>query len=120
MKTYPLDSSVSATFVSDGAGSSIARAQIGPTVFGIKWHVQSVATQTTSDRSEFGSSQLLVYQDTETPSRFLYGSFNADGDVASGGETALETLSKLVLVWTQGNIGSIATATIRGTVEDSR
>src|SRR4051812_17283064 len=120
MKTYPLDVSVSATFVDDGAGSSVARAQIGPQVFGTLWHVKSVASQTNSTTADFGSSQLLVYQDTETPSRFLYGTFSAENDSAGGDETRLDTLSKLVLVWTRGDIGSIATATIRGMVEELR
>jgi hypothetical protein len=120
MKRYPLDTSVSTTFVADGSGGSIARAQTGPTVFGTAWHITSVASQTTSTMTEYGSSQLLVYQDTETPSRYLYGTYNAENDVASGDETVLGTLSKILLVWTRGDIGSIATATIRGFVEDQR
>jgi hypothetical protein len=120
MRKYPLDLSITATFISDGAGGSIARAQVGPSVFGTIWHVTAVATQTTSDTTQFGSSQLLVYQDTESPSRFLYGSFNAESDVASGDETTLMTLSKLLFVWTKGNIGATAIAIVRGTVEDAR
>jgi hypothetical protein len=117
---YPLDVSISTTFVSDSAGGSVARAQIGPTVYGTTWHVTSVSTQTTSDTSVFGSSQLLVYQDFESPSRYLYGSYSGENDTASGDETILMTLSKLVLVWTKGSLGSIATAMLRGWVEDMR
>jgi hypothetical protein len=120
MKSYPLDTSVSATFISDGAGGSVARAEIGPKVFGTMWRVKSVATQTTSTLADFGSSQLLVYQDYESPSRYLFGTFSAENDTASGDETPLETLSKLILVWTKGDIGSIATATVRGIVEEQR
>jgi hypothetical protein len=121
MTTYPLDVSISATFVSDGAGGSVARAAIGPTVYGTTWHVTAVSTQTTSTQASFGSAQLLVYQDSETPSRYLFGSFSADNDVATGdGEVLLMTLSKLSMVWTKGDIGSIATAVLRGTVEDMR
>jgi hypothetical protein len=121
VRRYPLDTSISATFVDDGTGTgSVARAQIGPTVYGTNWHVTGVSTQTTSDTTQYGSSQLLVYQDFESPSRFLYGSFSAENDTASGDETTLMTLSKLILVWTRGNIGAIATATLRGWVEDAR
>ena len=121
MRKYPLDISVTAVFVDDGTGNgSVARAQIGPTVYGTKWHVTSVSTQTTSDTTQYGSSQLLVYQDTESPSRYLYGSFNAENDTASGDETELQTLSNLLFVWTKGNIGATAIAVIRGWVEDAR
>lgn len=121
MRKYPLDLSVSATFIDDGTGAgSVARTQIGPTVYGTTWHVTSVATQTTSDGTSYGSSQLLVYQDSETPSRFRFGSYSADTDVATGDEIVLMTLSNLLFVWTKGNVGAIATAILSGWVEDMR
>lgn len=120
MSKYPLYQSVTAQFVDDGAGGSVARAQLGPTVYGIDWRVQSIVTTTSSTQTQYGSSQLIVYQGQESPTSQLFGSYSGDNDVASGDEYYVMNLDRLVFVWTKGDIGSFATAIIRGVVEDAR
>src|SRR3954469_21400619 len=102
----PFSVSVSATFAANG-DDSICRASIGPTVFGYAWDVSSITTTSTSTTTQYGrTSELLVYQDSESPSSQLFGTGNADNDVATG-EFHIPTLSKLVFVWSHGDVGAI-------------
>jgi hypothetical protein len=113
--------SATATFAAIASGlDSICQASVGPTVFGINWMVTSITTTTTSTGTEFNrSSELIVYQDAITPSAQMFGTFNADNDVATG-EFYIPTLSKLVFVWQHGDVGTVATVIIRGNVESDR
>lgn len=116
-----LYTSVSATFQGDGTGlGSIAQASLGPTIYGSSWVVTSMVTSTNSDGTEFGTSELRVYQGFVTPSSLRASSWTADNDQFGGERIELRTLDSLTFVWTKGNIGSVATVILRGEIVGRR
>jgi hypothetical protein len=107
----PLDTSVTAQFLDDGAGGTIARAISGPTVFGSRWEITSISVSTTS--TALSSSVFKLYRNNEGPSGFLEGTYSGDSDT-SDTNLILGTLDKLIFVWTGGTLGSYATGSLRG------
>lgn len=115
-----LYTSVSATFIDDGNGGSIATAILGPTVYGHSWIVTSMVTSTTSADTTLGTTELRVYQGYVNPSSLRASSWTADNDQFGGERIELRTLENLVFEWKNGQVGSIATAVVRGEIQDVR
>lgn len=113
-----LQTSITATFGADSAGGTVARTQIGPTVYGSEWDIKRVVVSTTSSGLN-GSSRFYMYLNSESPSALLDGTYSGDQDV---NETSLHlrTGDNLICVWTGGDDGAIATAIIIGEVETGR
>ena len=112
MSTVPLDVSVSATAGADG----IARAQIGPTIYGHTWEVRRIVT-TTNDfvlRNE-----LKLYLNAENLGRMIGGSYNGNQDFNEDDFT-LQTLDKLIPVWSLCTTGTICTLQLQGLIHDRR
>jgi hypothetical protein len=110
-----LSVSASATFISDGAGGTVARVTLSPTVFGTEWDVKRMSVSTTS----VAQTTLRTYRNIETPSAFIDGTSKANANI-SNMEIHLQTLDKLIFVFTGGDIGAIATAIVDGTYETGR
>jgi len=109
----PLLVTVTATFVDDGAGGTVARAQMGPDKQRDNWTVNRITTVTNNTTAVH--SNLQVYQNAEGPSTYLDGSFNADRDVSQlAPPLEIGPGEHLLFVWTKGQLGNIATATITG------
>ena len=104
----PVSVSASATFDENGR----AVAQLGPSTFGIRWTIKRMSTSTTSG----AESQLVVYRNAEQASARIDGTYTANQNTSET-EIALQTLEKLVFVWTQGDPGSVATIVLEGTQE---
>lgn len=112
MQRVPLDVDISATFDVNGN----ARARIGPSVYGHKWHIARMVTSTTDTVLV---PELRIYLNGEAPNRLLDGSYSGNLDT-SAMELTLQTLDKLVIVWSLGTPGAIATLTVQGIIEDAR
>lgn len=107
----PFDTASSATFVSDGAGGTVARAILSPPTALAGWRIKRMTTNTNNTSAVF--SVLKVYKNFESASSYLDGSRNADGDTS---ETDLIILpgENLTAVWTKGPIGAVATLSLSG------
>lgn len=103
--------SVTATFGADG----VARASIGPSVYGAKWHVDRIVVSTTSVLP----STCTVYRNVEAASAQLDHTRTGNADTS---ETSLDVPSPdaLIFVWLGGTPGAVATAVISGTLNTGR
>jgi hypothetical protein len=110
-----LDVTVSAQFVDDGAGSTVARGITGPTVFGTSWELDTVSVSTTS--TALLSSVFSLYVNTESPSGFRGGTYSGDRDTDTSPNISAGNLDRLIFVWTGGTLGTWATGTLTGTVK---
>jgi hypothetical protein len=109
--TTPFSTAVSATFVDDGAGSTIASAIIGPPTALAGWRIRRITSNTNNTSSVF--SVLKLYQNFVSPSQYLDGSRNADADTSET-DLILQPGENLTAVWTKGPLGVIATLTVSG------
>jgi hypothetical protein len=114
----PLQLSISATFKDNGFGGTIATAVTGPSVYGSKWNVTKIRTITNSTQT-LGASSLQIYRGTITQSNTFDNTDNADNDTDTCDESFIAG-DFLTFVWTNGDIGSVATAVISGTIETGR
>lgn len=105
------DTAVSATFVDDGSGGTVARAEVGPPTAFRGWHVTRLTSMTTNPSSVY--TTLRVYKNFESPSSYLDGSFRADQDTSET-NIVLNPADKLVCVWAKAPAGTIATLTVSG------
>ncbi len=103
--------SVSATFGADGR--AVARA--GPNVYGSRWNVDLMVVSATSTLE----SECKVYRNVEQPTAMLDNTRTGNQDVSDcnidvrPGET-------LVVVWTGGTPGALATVVVNGTLYTGR
>lgn len=118
MTTIPLNVSVTAAFIDDGNGGTVARVETAPTVYGSTWHVRRIVVNTTSSGIN-GSSVFKLYRVNEQPSNMVDGTYSGDQDVDET-QFGLMALEKLIFVWTGGDLGAIATAVISGEVDTGR
>ena len=118
MTVLPLQASQSASFVADGQ-SSIARVWIGPSVAGTKWMIKRITVSTNSPGVLDGASRCRVYLNTETPTALIGGTYSGDQDTNETDVKLYET-DKLIVVWTGGDIGSIATVFVQGEYDTGR
>lgn len=116
MSTIPLLQSASSPYVSDGAGSTVARISLGPTVFGETWHVTQITCATTS---AVRSSTFSLYKNTESPYAYLDGSQSGDND-ASNTVVDMLNLDRLIGVFRGGSLGAICTMVLAGTKNTGR
>jgi hypothetical protein len=107
----PLNTSVSAVFSAAG----IARARIGPTVYGENWRIRRMTVSTTSTVD----TDVRVYLNSEIDTQLVAGSFSGNQDFNET-DLTLQTLDNLIIVWVGGSIGANASFLLQGTVEDSR
>lgn len=107
MSSITLMTSVNAVFGADG----MARASVGPRVFGVTWTVERYGTNTNSATD----TKLFVYRNNESDANYLDSSDNANNDVSDNNAIPLQTLDTLLFVWSGGSVGAIATASIFGT-----
>lgn len=112
MVTVPLDVSVSATADVNG----IARARIGPQVYGHEWHVSRIVT-TTNDF--INRNELKIYLNGEALGRIIAGTYNANQDFNEDDFT-LQTLDTLIAVWEKCAESTICTLQLQGTIKDKR
>lgn len=113
---YPL-ASVSATFVSDGAGGTVCRAVVSPTRAGISWDIESISSVVSPP--SVPSSQLKIHRGPESNTTYIEGTYTADNDSTNTPYT-LGSTDFLTFVWRNGTLGAVATATIIGTAKDRR
>lgn len=106
-QTFHLDEA----FLVDGGSQdlSIARAQVSPQIYGVKWRIERIATSTTSTKD----TELRIYRGDEQPNRLVDSTYSGNLDT-SDTPIIVETTEQLKFVWSLGDPGSIATATIHG------
>jgi hypothetical protein len=112
MPAIALDESIIA--VADANG--IATGQNGPARFGHSWHV---ARMTTTTDDFVNRNECVVYLNAATPDRVIGGSYNGNRDTDADPFT-LQTLDKLIAVWTGCVPGTNCVLQIIGTIEDGR
>ena len=111
MRKVPLDVARSAQFDANGE----TRLQIGPTVYGHSWNVKRMVT--TSDSTT--EVECRVYLHGEAPNALIAGSYAGRQDFNET-DITLQSLDKLVVVWSQGEPDKFATIQLQGTVADVR
>lgn len=111
MKTYALDASVSVPFDANGR----AVGQLGPTIYGHSWKVERMTT-TTADTER---NEVRVYMNSESPNRLIGGSDSANQDFDTV-PFVMQTLDRLIIVWSLGTPGVFATFNVFGTIQDVR
>jgi hypothetical protein len=106
-----LQTSGTASFISDGAGGTVATVQMGPQRYGENWSVNSSSISTTSALP----TSCRMYRNMVSPSAFLDGTASANLNV-SNVPVELQSLDKLIFVFTGGTMGSAATVVLNGSV----
>lgn len=104
----------SVTVTLDGNGNGAG--QVGPTVYGLTWHVDNTTTFTSSTAS---NPTLIVYRNVVTPTAIVDSTYNANQD-SSDTITDLGNGEQLIFVWSGGDPGAQATAVVYGTYDDGR
>jgi hypothetical protein len=94
----------------DAAGN--ATIELGPTSGPVNWEVTSLVTQT-NRVNKAPIPRVSVYLDTVAPENVLCVSPNGSFGQANG-KQQLSRGSKLVAVWTGGQVGDLATLTVNG------
>jgi hypothetical protein len=107
-----LDVSVNATANANG----VARGSLGPTVYGHSWNISRITT-TTNDFNK--RNEVRVYLNGESQQRLLAGSYNGNQDFNETTVT-LQTLDKLIPVWSGCTPGTVCTLQVQGTITDRR
>lgn len=102
--SYPLQTQ---TVTLDAAGTG--RVEVGPSVYGVTWHVTLMVT--TSD--SVLSPTLRVYRNTVTDGAIVDQTLLGGGDV-SDCDLTLTAGQRLVARWTGGTPGAHATFNIEG------
>lgn len=102
----PLDTNRNAVFNSVG----VARLEIGPTVFGESWRVRRMTVSTDS----VTDTDVKVYLNADIDSRMVAGSYSGNRDFNET-DITLQTLDKLIVIWTDGNPGSNVSFLLQGT-----
>jgi len=106
-----LNEYVRATFDASG----IARATIGPQIYGTKWLVDRINVTSTSVLS----SQCRVYLNAEVDTALFTGTYSGNQD-SDDSDFTMDTLDKLIFVWSGGTVGAVATAIVTGKIETGR
>lgn len=108
MKTRVL-TSVTATF--DASGN--ATASVGPIVNSATWTIENIGTTTTS----VTQAELSVFRGPPSASNFVEGTYAGNKD-SSNSIHYLANGELLSFVWSGGDPGTTATATLNGWQED--
>lgn len=103
--------STSAVFNAAG----VARASLGPAVYGSRWNVDRMVATTTSVLP----TQCDVYRNVESPLSKIDSTRTGNNDTS---ETNLDLRppDTLIFVWTNGTPGATATAILAGTLYTGR
>lgn len=112
MPKYQLNTSGSVVLNANGAGT--VRLQNNKPFQ--KWTVNRVAVTTTTNVSE---PSVKVYLDSVSEGNLLDGTYTGSND-SSDINASLLTGQSLVVVWSDGDSGAVATASIYGEMEDPR
>jgi hypothetical protein len=112
MPTYQLNTSGSVVLNAQGAGT--VRLQNNKPFQ--KWKIDRLAVTTTTNTNE---PQVKVYLDSVSEGNLLDGTYTGSND-STDINTSLLTGQSLVVVWSGGDSGAVATASIYGTMEDPR
>lgn len=112
MGTVALNESITATAGPDG----IARAELGPKVYGHEWAVTRLTT-TTNDFAN--RNELHVYLNGESLGQMVAGSYNANQDF-NDDDFTLQTLDRLIIVWSKCTPGTFCTFQLQGVIKDRR
>ncbi len=104
----PLTETPSTLFGADNRASIT----IGPQRYGHVWKITRITVSTTS----VVNTQMRMHLNTESPTAFLDGSYSGNSDTNDTSIT-LQSLDKLIFVWTGGDIGASAQVGLYGTVE---
>lgn len=105
--SYPLQSQ---TTTLNGAGTG--RVEVGPSVYGVTWHVALMVTSSDSALSPV----LKVYRNAVTSPAIVDQTLLGGSDV-SPTDLTLTSGQRLVAVWTGGTPGAVATFNIEGEQE---
>jgi hypothetical protein len=111
----PLFKEAIAIAVDDGTGVARASAMLGPEKYGDIWHV----TLMTSTSNSTTDVQLRVYRNLESAGAMIDSTY-AGRQATSVCDYILRGGEKVVVVWSQGDIGATDTIRLEGTISSLR
>lgn len=111
MTTIPLLATVRGTIAANGS----AVLNIGPVVYGERWHVTYASINSDSALSTHAD----VYKDTVSPTTYVESSARGNGDTSDTVHD-LDAPSTLAVRWTGGTPGANVWVTVRGTKDTGR
>lgn len=95
----------------DAAGKCSVR--LGPLRAWERWHITIVSVSSTSTVKE---PELRLYQGSIAPSNLVGGTYAGKRDTDPAANYWLETGESLFAEWTNGDVGSVGTFTVRGEI----
>jgi hypothetical protein len=94
----------------DGAGNGAV--SFGPGRHGVSWSIQRISVQTSTTTLV---PEARVYRDSVGEATFISGTFVGSFDTDDAIGQDLENGERLIVAWTGGDPGAMATATFYGT-----